>query len=118
MTTKTDRKTAWEAVADRLDALGLKLKVHFEEAGGQVKEVNDAFERLGSAIEATFSAIGAAVQDPAVREDANNLAATLGDALADTLSHAGQELEVAAKGLRCHRAEIPGATPKEPADKS
>jgi hypothetical protein len=118
MTTKADTKMAWESVADRLDALGLKLKVHFEEAGGQVKEVNEAFERLGSAIEATFSAIGAAVKDPAVREDANNLAATLGDALADTLSHAGQELEVAADGLRCHRAGTPGGARREPPDKS
>jgi hypothetical protein len=118
MTTKTDTKMAWEAVADRLDALGLKLKVHFEQAGGQVDEVREAFERLGSAIEATFSAIGAAVQDPAVREDATNLAATLGDALADTLAHAGQEIEVAAKGLRCHRAATLGGATKELAGKS
>jgi len=100
MTTTADTKHAWEAVADRLDALGLKLKVHFEQAGSG-REVSDAFERLGSAIEATFSAVGAAVKDPAVREDANSLAAALGDALADSLSHAGEELKQAAGGLRC-----------------
>jgi hypothetical protein len=104
MTTNTDTKQAWEAVADRLDALGLKLKVHFEEAGGQVREVNEAFEHLGSAIEAAFSAIGAAVHDPAVRDDANRLAEALGDALADTLSQGGSELQESANALRCHRA--------------
>jgi hypothetical protein len=104
MTTKTDTKLAWDAVADRLDALGLKLRVHFEEAGGQVREVNEAFEHLGSAIEAAFSAIGAAVNDPAVREDAHALAELLSDALADTLSQGGTELQESANALRCSRA--------------
>lgn len=110
MTTNTDTKLAWEAVADRLDALGLKLKMHFEEAGGQVREVNEAFEHLGSAIETSFSAIAAAVQDPAVREDANALAVALSDALADTLSQGGIELQESANALRCHRVEGPRST--------
>lgn len=116
MTTKTDTKLAWEAVGDRLDALGLKLKLHLEQAGS-VTEVSEAFERLGSAIEETFSAIGETVQDKTLREDANQLAGALGDALADTVSHAWQELEGAADGLRCHRAAN-GETPKEVADKT
>lgn len=107
MTTKTDTKLAWAAVADRLDALGLKLKVHFEEAGGQVQEINEAFAHLGSAIESAFSAIGAAVQDPAVREDATSLAELLSDALADTLSQGGGELQESANALRCRRATTP-----------
>jgi hypothetical protein len=103
MTTSTDTKLAWEAVADRLDALGLKLKVHFEDAGGQIREVNEAFEHLGSAIQAAFSALAAAVNDPAVQEDANALGLALGDALADTLSQGGSELQESASALRCHR---------------
>lgn len=118
MTTDTDTKMAWESVADRLDSLGLKLKLHFEQAGGQVKEVSDAFERLGSAIEETFSTVGSAVQDRAVWDDANKLATALSNALADTLSHAGQEVEVATKGLRCHGAGTAGGTSKELSDKS
>jgi len=113
MSTKTDATMSWEAVANHVDALGLKLKVHFENAAGQLEEVNEAFEGLGSAVEAIFSAIGAAVRDPAVREDAGNLAASLVDALADTLSNAGRELEGAADGLRCHRAAGQGRLPKE-----
>jgi predicted trehalose synthase len=103
MTTSTDTKLAWEAVADRLDALGLKLKVHFEDAGGQIREVNEAFEHLGSAIQAAFSALAVAVHDPAVQEDANALGVALGDALADTLSQGGSELQESANALRCHR---------------
>ena len=109
MTTSTDTRMAWEAVADHLEALGLKLKLHIEEAGPPAGEIREAFDRLGSAIESTFSAIGAAVADPAVREDANKLAGALGDALADTLSEASQELAGAAEGLRCRK----GGTERE-----
>ncbi|HET6914948.1 MAG TPA: hypothetical protein VFH56_02545 [Acidimicrobiales bacterium] len=104
MTTSVDTKLAWETVADRLEALGLKLKFHFEEAEAAnhpAKEVSEAFARLGTAIESTFYSVGAAVKDPAVRDDATNLATALGDALADTLSEAAQELTGAANGLRC-----------------
>ena len=101
MTTKTDTKIAWETVADRLDALGLKMKIHCEQVGGQAKEVNQAFERLGSAIEATFWTIGTVVSDSAVRKDAHELADTLRNAIADSLSSAGEDVEAATKGLRC-----------------
>ncbi len=115
MTTTTDTKMAWERVADRLDGLGLKLKVHLEEAG-PASEVSDALARLGSAIEGTFSVIGASVQDPAIREDAKNLAVALGDALADTLSHEGEVLADAADGLRCRGASTKGEPPKRATD--
>jgi len=113
MTSPTDTKMAWERVADRLEALGLKLKLHFEQAGPPAGEISEAFDRLGTAIESTFSAIGAAVEDPAVRDDANKLAVALGDALADTISRAGQELSAAADGLRCQHGEVRGDVSKE-----
>ena len=120
MTTTTDTRMAWEVVADRVLALGLKLKVHFEQAGpGQqpARQVNESFRQLGAAIESTFSAVGAAIQDPAVREDANNLAEALGNALANTLSEAGQELAAAADGLRCQHGSAHGDAPEEATDK-
>ena len=117
MTTSEDTRIAWETVADRLESLGLKLKFHFEEAEAAqeaAKEVSDAFARLGTAIESTFASSGAAVKDPAVRDDASNIATALGDALADTLSEAAQELSEAAKGLRCKK----GAASGQPSDGS
>lgn len=106
MTTSTDTRMAWEAVAEHLDGLGLKLKLHFEEGTGAspAKEITEALKHLGNAIEATFTAIGAAAGDAAVRDDAATVARSLGNALADTLSEAGQELSAAADGLRCHGA--------------
>ena len=120
MTTTADTRMAWEAVADRLSALGLKLKVHFEQAGpGQqpATRVNEAFQQLGAAIESTFSAVGAAIQDPAVREDANDLAEALGNALANTLSEAGQEVAAAADALRCQHGSADGAAAEQTTDK-
>ncbi len=117
MTTKTDTKLAWEAVGDRLESLGLKLKIHFEQAEPgkpPAGEVGDAFRQLGAAIEATFSAIGTAVQDPAVRQDASDLATALGDAMADSLTEAGQELAEAANGLRCGKSAAAGKAPEPP----
>ena len=65
MTTSTDTRKAWESVADHLEALGLKLELHVEQAEPSSGEIREAFDRLGSAIEATFSAIGASVADAA-----------------------------------------------------
>jgi len=121
MATSTDTRMAWEVVADHLDSLGLKLKLHFEQAREGERpgrEISDAFRRLGTAIESTFSAIGAAVEDPAVREDANKLAAALGDALADTLSESAQELTAAANGLRHQRSKAQNEVAEGSADKA
>ena len=104
MTTSEDTRIAWDVVADRLESLGLKLKLHFEQAESShhpVEEVSNAFARLGTAIESSFASIGTAVKDPAIRDDANSFATALGDALADTFSRASQELAGAADGLRC-----------------
>ena len=116
MTTSKDTKLAWESVADHLEALGLKLKLHFDQAGQPAGEISEAFDRLGSTIESTFAAIGAAVEDPAVRDGANSLAVALGNALADTISQAGQELAAAADGLRCQHGQVRGEVPKQSSD--
>jgi len=104
VTTTEDTRLAWEEVADRLESLGLKLKLHFEQAESSqhpVEEVSKAFARLGTAIESSFASIGTAIKDPAVRDDANTFATALGDALADTFSKVSEELAGAANGLRC-----------------
>lgn len=107
MTTRPDTKKAWADTADHLTSLGLKLKLHFEQAGvdqPRTGELTAALQQLGTAIERTFSAIGDTVNDPAVRDDVSQAAESLAEALADTVSEAGQELAEAAKALRCRRA--------------
>jgi hypothetical protein len=92
--------------------------MHFEqaEAGSPAAdEVTDALRQLGGALESAFVAVGAALKDPAVRADAGHLAAVLGDALADTLSEAGQQVAAMAEGLRRSQGEAVAEEPKGPA---
>lgn len=106
MTTKTDTQKAWADLADHLSALGLKLKLHVEEASAELRpseEVKDAFHQLGSAIEGAFSAIGDAFEDPGVRDDAIKATEALREALADSLAEGGQQVAEAVRSLRCER---------------
>jgi hypothetical protein len=103
MTTTADTRAAWDEVADHLSALGLKLQLHLHEVGAAAPsstEVGKALRQLGAAIDDTCSAIGNAVQDPAVRDDATHLADSLAGALVRTLSEAGEELTEVVKGIR------------------
>jgi len=103
MTTITDTKKAWSEVADHLSALALKLRCHFEQAGTDPRaaaEVKDALDKLGATFESSFSAIGNAVGDPAVREDVGKVIESLVGAMTTTLSDAGEEVSKAARGMR------------------
>ena len=85
---------AFSEAADRLNALALKLKMHYQEersgeAGGAVR---DALSRLGTAVEDVFEAVGDAARDEAVRADARDAARSVGDALATVFAQVGDDL--------------------------
>ncbi|HET6950675.1 MAG TPA: hypothetical protein VFI47_09880 [Acidimicrobiales bacterium] len=90
-----DTKQAWSEVADRLGELGLKLKLHYEqtaegrEADGSVKK---ALEELRDAVDGAFDAVGNAVGDPAVKDDARDVASALRAALSTTFSEVSDDL--------------------------
>lgn len=86
MTTKTDKKLAWEEAGDRLEALALKLKLHAEEELSEDgRTVKTALERLRDAAEDAVGAVSDACRDPGVRDDAREAVAALGRALSRTL---------------------------------
>jgi hypothetical protein len=64
-------KQTWSEVADRLEALELKLKLHGEQTGGT--ELPEALNRLGHSLQETFEAAGNAFKDEAVREDVREI---------------------------------------------
>jgi len=80
----------WSEVGERLEALALKLKLHFEQARDE--EAADALGRLRKDIEDAFEAAGNAVKDEAVRADAREVGRLFGDALATTLEKFGDEI--------------------------
>lgn len=95
----TDPKQAWDEVRDNAVGLGMKLKLHFEQARSQTgegaDEVRDALEKLRDAIDGAFDAVGRAARDDAVREDVKETGRSLSNALQATFAEASDELKKA-----------------------
>jgi hypothetical protein len=90
----TDTKQAWSEVADRFGDLGLKLKLHFEEASGGADDASlrSALEDLRDSVDHAFDAVGNAVKDPALKDDARDVARALREALSTTFAEASDDL--------------------------
>ena len=86
---------AFQEAADRLSALALKVKLHYEEEreGEEAKTLRDALSKLGDAVEDAFQAMSDAAKDDAVREDAKDAARSVGDAFATAFSQVADELK-------------------------
>jgi sensor histidine kinase regulating citrate/malate metabolism len=90
----------WNEVGSLLNGLGLKLKLHAEQAAGEEKEiVSDAVRSLGDSLENAFEALRSAAKDPAIQADVRNVAQSLSGAVSSTLSGIGSDIRksVAAK---------------------
>ena len=97
----TTSRQAWDEFGSKLESLGLKLKLHYEQEAdadaGEEGGVRRSLERIGEAIEDAFEALGNAVDDDAVRNDAKDSAALLVDALNATFTEVGDELRNAVR---------------------
>jgi hypothetical protein len=81
---------AWTELSDRLEALGLKLKLHFEQARDH--DVTRTVDRLRQGVEDAFEAAGNAVKDDAVRADVREAGRLIAEAIGSTLERAGADL--------------------------
>lgn len=72
-----EQTDTWNELGLRLDALGLKLKLHREQAGDT--GAADVLQTLGRSLEQVFDAVGTAVNDDAVRADAKEAGRLLAD---------------------------------------
>lgn len=97
----TTSRQAWDDLGSKLSALGLKLKLHYEQEAETATEddggVRRSLERIGEAIEDAFEALGNAVDDDAVRSDAKESAGLLLDALNASFTEVGDELRNAVR---------------------
>lgn len=110
----TDARSAWSEAGERLTALGASLKSQYEkqketEAEEPRKEVNDALRRLGEAVQDTFEAVGAAVRDPSVKEEAKKVGTSLSGALSATFADVSEEVKSAFTQRKGDAAAAPGA---------
>ena len=80
----------WDDVADAARALALKLRLHFEQtASGSAGDAKSAVDAVASAVESAFDGLRAAVEDPAVKQDVQAVAASLRSALSNMLHGSG-----------------------------
>jgi hypothetical protein len=95
----------WAEIGSRLEALALKLKLHYEQAGGDAAP--RALDELRDRVEDAFTATGNAIRDDAVRADVREVGVMVGDAVADALTTVGGDMRAA-----LHRAQVSkGGTP-------
>jgi hypothetical protein len=119
-----DAKQAWDEVGSMFSGLGLKLKMHFEQArsaedggpgeaeaaapageppagegGGagpaDATELKAAVRRLADALDGVFDAAGNAVRDPAVKDDVRDIGRALSDAFSATFAEVSDDLRKA-----------------------
>lgn len=104
----TEAKKAWDDVVSEFSGLGLKLKLHLEQARGDKdepvddgepagKDVNAALKKLAEAIDDAFEAVGAAAKDSAVRSDIKGVGKSLSTALGATFAEVSEDLSKAFK---------------------
>ena len=84
----TDARATWQEVADRLEALALKLKLHGEEELSEEGRGDSTLERLVGDVRAAVTAVGDAALDPAVRADICSAADAFGRAMTETFEEA------------------------------
>jgi hypothetical protein len=84
----------WDRAADGISGLALKLKLHCEEAGAETAEqTRTALTAVGDSVEAAFDGLKAALSDPAMKQDVSDVAASLRDAVSNSLAELSAKLQ-------------------------
>ena len=96
-------RDSWKQVASKVEALGLKLKLHLDqEADDSVEvpeegEMQSAFDKFSSQVNDAFDAFGNAARDDAVKADVREIGDLLKEALTDTWRAVGAEISARSK---------------------
>jgi len=111
---------AWEQVGKSFESLGAHLRSRLDEVGEDAAAERAAVEQslhaLVSALEEAAGATGKVVRDPVLRQDLNDLAASVRSALIVTFERAGGQVrERLAAQVRRGQSALPGnrATKRE-----
>ena len=102
-------------MASRFSGLGQKLRYHYQQArtaedagaDGKDEQVNEAVRKLADAIDGVVDAVGAAVKDPAVKEDVKGVGSALSDALSASFADISEDLR---RAFRRHDGDGRGDT--------
>lgn len=88
---------SWKDLASKVEALGLKLKLHLEQEQDETTDATPgdtkaAVEDLGTRLQDAFESFGNAAKDPAVQNDVKDVGTLLKDALLNTFNAVGAEV--------------------------
>ena len=93
-----DAREAWKDVAEKVESLGLKLKLHLEQERDETVDersegdTSNAFEQLAGQVTDAFDSFGNAAKDDAVHSDVKEIAELIKQALIETFEAVGAEL--------------------------
>ncbi len=104
----------WQEVKSKVEGLGLKLKLHLEqehEAAGEgvnsaVNDAKAALEEMGAKLQDAIDSLGNAAKDPAIRADVKDLGSLLRDAMNETLSTVGDEVNQILKKTKGEMTDV------------
>ncbi len=107
----SDVGSRWSEVGLRIEALALKLKLHFEQTGRE-QDSAEPLQKLRDSVTDAFEAAGNAVRDDAVKSDVRETGRLFLDALSASLAKAAEQLrEKPGEGTESK----PEPTPEAPA---
>jgi hypothetical protein len=98
----SDVRSAWKDTGERFAALGASLKAHYgaerdaestdTDAESTKRDLGEAARRFAGAVQDAVDALGAAAQDPSVKEDVRRVGTSLADALSATFAEVSDDL--------------------------
>ncbi|HEY7224513.1 MAG TPA: hypothetical protein VH561_13125 [Micromonosporaceae bacterium] len=106
----SDVGTKWSELGEKIEALALKLKLHFEQTG-RAEEATDTLHKIRDSVSDAFEAAGKAVRDDAVKADVRESGGLFLDALSASLSKAAQKIRE-----KSDRPEPPSSIDSKPAE--
>jgi hypothetical protein len=109
----TDMGTRWSEVGQRIEALALKLRLHFEQTG-RTEESTDPLQKIRDSVTDAFEAAGNAVRDDAVKADVRETGRLFLDALSASIAKAAESLREKSDATPERPAAIEPATPDPP----
>ena len=109
----TDVKSRWSEVGERIEALAMKLRQHFEQTG-RPEEAAEPLQKIRDSVTDAFEAAGNAVRDDAVKADLRETGSLFLEALSASLSKAAETLREKAE-TKSEAAE-PASIESKPAE--
>jgi hypothetical protein len=111
----SEESRRWSEIGEQLEALGLKLKLHFEQTGHREEDA-DTLQRLRNSVSEAFEAAGNAVRDDAVRSDVREAGRLFVDAVSATFAKVSGDLKDVAETMKEKAKHRESSEPPKPID--